>query len=560
MRGMFRAGLAASTLALVASTFVMVSSGTVVLATSSVAGASTQAPLNLANEQGLLWPCTFNPFNPSDAAYSVGVTYETLDFIDALSNAKVTPWLASSYAWSNANKTLTFTIRGGVKWTDGTPLTAADVAYTFNLIKRYAALDVNAVWTVLSSVKQSGANKVVFTFKTAAVPFFYYVAGQTPIVPQHIWSKIKNPLTDPVKSPLGSGGYIMSKCTTENIQWTANPHYWQAGLAAVKVVNMPAFLSNATCNEYLATGKSAWGSQFIPNIQHDYVAKKAGNSYWFAPVANVVLFPNLTAAPLNDVAVRKAISYGINRAQVSKIGEYGYEPPASQTGVVTPTFKAWSSSSAKAAVGTSYNPAKAKSILKADGYKMDSSGVFAKGGKELALTIITNGGYSDWVAAMQVVSQELAKVGIKATVDGVAATNFYSRVYAGQFQLAYNAEAGGPSPFYEMRQWLFSKNSAPIGTAASSNWERFSSPAVDALLNQYTATTSSATQHSIINQLQMVMANQVPVIPLLEEVDWFQYNSKQYTGFPGPTNQYAQPGLYNIPDWGVVLLHLKPLK
>jgi len=107
---------------------------------------------------------------------------------------------------------------------------------------------------------------------------------------------------------------------------------------------------------------------------------------------------------------------------------------------------------------------------------------------------------------------------------------------------------------------IFSKNSAPIGTAASSNFERFNSPAVDALLNQYTATTSAATQQSVTAKLQMVMVNQVPVIPVLEEVDWFQYNNKEYSGFPSPSNQYAQPGLYNEPDWGVVLLKLKPIK
>jgi peptide/nickel transport system substrate-binding protein len=161
---------------------------------------------------------------------------------------------------------------------------------------------------------------------------------------------------------------------------------------------------------------------------------------------------------------------------------------------------------------------------------------------------------------MQVVSNELAKVGIKLTVSGVAANNFYADVYAGKYQLAYNAETGGPAPFYEMRQWLYSKNSAPIGTAASSNWERFKSPAVDALLNQYAATTSTATQHTIVNKLQMIMVQQLPVIPLLEEVDWFQYNTKAFSGFPTPSNAYAQPGLYNNPDWGVVLLHLKPIK
>ncbi|HEY5439618.1 MAG TPA: ABC transporter substrate-binding protein [Acidimicrobiales bacterium] len=552
MRGKTRAGLLASSLVLIASTCFV--------AAPEIAGASGQAPLNLDNEQGELWPCAFTPFNSFDAMFSVGTIYETLDFVNALQNEKVTPWLATAYAWSNGNKTLTFTIRSGVKWSDGTPMTAADVAYTFNLLKKNPALDLNAVWSVLSSVTQSGTNKVIFNFSKSAVPYFFYVADQVPIVPEHIWSKIKNPVTDPIAKPVGTGGYELASCTPQNIKWTANPHYWQPGLPTVKTLNMPAFLSNNTANEYLAQGQSAYGAQFIPNIKSYFVAKKAGNGYWFPPVANVSLFPNLKSGPTADVAVREAISYGIDRASISKIGEYGYEPPASQTGVVAPTFKSWSSSAAAASAGTSYDPAKAKAVLKADGYKLGSNGFFSKNGKELSLTVVTNGGYSDWVASMQVLSQELAKVGIKVTVNGAAASNFTTDVLTGKFQLAYDVETGGPSPFYEMRQWLYSKNSAAIGKPAASNWERFSSPAVDALLNQYGSTTSSATQHSIIDQLQTIMVKQLPVIPVLEEVDWFQYNSKEYSGFPSASNPYAQPGLYNVPDWGVVVLHLKPTK
>jgi peptide/nickel transport system substrate-binding protein len=552
MRGKYRAGLLASALALVASTCV--------IAAPAIAGASSQTPLNLDNEQGELWPCAFTPFNSFDSMFSVGTIYETLDFVNALENSKVTPWLATAYAWTNANKTLTFTIRSGVKWSDGTPFTAADVAYTFNLLKKNPALDLNAVWSVLSSVAVSGSNKVVFNFSKSAVPYFYYVADQVPIVPEHIWSKIKNPVTDPITKPVGTGGYELASCTPQNIQWKASPNYWQKGLAQVKVMNMPAFLSNNTANEYLAQGNSAWGAQFIPNIKTYFVAKKAGNTYWFPPVANVSLFPNLKNGPTTDVAVREAISYGINRADISRIGEYGYEPPASQTGIVAPTFKAWSSPSAVASSGSGYDPTKAKAVLKADGYKLGSNGFFSKNGQELKLTVITNGGYSDWVASMQVLSQELAKVGIDVTVDGVAASNFSTDVLTGKFQLAYDVETGGPTPFYEMRQWLFSKNSAPIGSPAASNWERYSSPAVDALLNQYGSTTSVATQHSIIDQLQSIMVKQLPVIPVLEEVDWFQYNTKEYSGWPTASQPYAQPGLYNVPDWGIVALHLKPLK
>ena len=95
---------------------------------------------------------------------------------------------------------------------------------------------------------------------------------------------------------------------------------------------------------------------------------------------------------------------------------------------------------------------------------------------------------------MQVLSQQLTTFGIKITLQTPAANTFYANLYAGKYQLAYNAEAGGPTPFYEMRQWLFSKNSAPIGTAASSNWERYSNPTTGALLAQYGTTTSVATR------------------------------------------------------------------
>ena len=54
------------------------------------------------------------------------------------------------------------------------------------------------------------------------------------------------------------------------------------------------------------------------------------------------------------------------------------------------------------------------------------------------------------------------------------------------------------------------------------------------------------------------LLTQAPVIPVLEEVDWFEYNATNISGFPTASNPYAQPGLYNQPDWGYVLDALKP--
>jgi peptide/nickel transport system substrate-binding protein len=529
---------------------------------SSGSASGPSGTLTISNEQGTLWTCSFNPFNPSNLAQGVtfGQVYEPLAFVNTLQSGKASPWLATSWAWGAGNKTLTFTIRNGVKWSDGTPMTAADVAFTFNLMKKFPTLDLNSVWSVLSSVTQQG-NQVTMTFKNAAVPYFYYIADQTPIVPQHIWSTIANPVSYADAHPVGTGAFTVNPCSQQNITYVANPHYWQPGEPKVAKVLYPAFTSNDPANTYLATGQAQWGSQFIPNINSFYTSKSPDNHYWFPPIANVTLIPNLTVPGLNNVAVRQAMAYAIDRNRVSQIGEYGYEPPANQTGIVTPTFASWEDTSAASQYDYTYNPAKAKQILTSAGFTMGSNGIFSSpSGKPLSFTVINIGGYSDWVASMQVIQQDLKAVGIQLTTDNLSQNDFLSRLYNGDYQLAYNNQQGGPSPYYEYRQWLYSANSAPIGKQASSNWERYSNPATDQLINQYATTTSQAQQQQIVSQLQQVLLKDVPFIPVTEEVAWYQYNTAKFSGWVTQSNPYAVPAAYFYPDMGQVLLHLAPAK
>lgn len=546
----------------------LIMAGAAALIAAALAACGSSAPsgssgasgsLTVDNESGSQWSCSFNPFNPTNTSLGItlGQVYEPLAFVDTLENAKATPWLATSWAWANGNKTLTFTIRNGVKFTDGTPMSAADVAFTFNMMKKFPGLDVNSVWSVLSDVRQSG-NTVVFTFKSPAVPFFYYIADQTPIVPEHIWSKIANPVTYGDAHPVGTGAYEVNPCTPQNITYTANPHYWQPGLPKVAKILYPAFTSNDTANTYLTTDQAQWGSQFMPNIDSLYTKKSPDHHYWFPPVANVSLIPNLTVPGLNDAKVRQAMAYAIDRNKVADVGEYGEETGSNQTGIVLPTFKAWEDTADAAKYNYGYNPAKAKQILEADGYKPGPDGIFAKNGKKLAFTAINVGGYSDWVASMSVIVQELKQVGIAVTPQNLASSDLQNNLFTGKFQLAYFDQTGGPTPEYELRQWLFSGNTAPIGKNASTNWERYSNPATDKLFEQYAATTSTATQHQIVDQLQQVMLNDVPFIPVTQSVNWFQYNTGNFTGWPTQSDPYALPAIYQYPDMGQVLLHLRP--
>jgi peptide/nickel transport system substrate-binding protein len=110
--------------------------------------------LTIANETGGNWTCGFNPFNLADESLSLGPVYEPLAFVNTLRIAQATPWLAESWKWSDRNRTLTFMIRRGVRFSEDTPMTAADVVYTFQLLRRHPALDINAIWSALTSVSR----------------------------------------------------------------------------------------------------------------------------------------------------------------------------------------------------------------------------------------------------------------------------------------------------------------------------------------------------------------------------------------------------------------------
>lgn len=540
------------------------------VSSASAAAGKVGGKLVLGSELGETWSCQFNPFNPAENLLSLGFTYEPLEFVDVLktnSNGtnKVTPWLASGSSWSNNYETLTFTVRRGVKWSDGSPFTAADVAYTFNAMTTSPALDLNGLWAAdggpLTSVAVAGTDQVVFKFNSDAFTDFYFIADQTPIVPQHIWSKLNQSKLASFDddTPVGTGPYLVHNCSQDNIEYLRNPHYWQSRpghpVPRVEQIDYPAYLSNPPANLALVQGQDQWGAQPIPDIKSSYIAKDPKyRHYWFPPLENVSLFPNLTNPLLGQLAVRKAISLALDRPEISSRGESGYEPPANQTGIVTPTYKKWYDASAN---DISYSPGKADQVLRAAGFTKGSDGVYQNAqGQPLSFTIKTVSGFSDWDASLQVITQELKAVGIQVTVQDENSGPYVSDLESGNFQLGYAGGGGpypvaGPTPYYELRGVLFG------GNIGSTNYERYNSASTDALFNDYAADSSSPTkQLQVMDQIEKVMVDDLPIIPVTEAVDWFEYDGKDFGGFPSPSDPYAQPVTYEFPDDGVILTHI----
>jgi peptide/nickel transport system substrate-binding protein len=502
----------------------------------------------------------FNPYATTQPAYGMGadgLIYEPLIQFDLAAPPKYYPWLATGYSWSNGGKAITFTIRKGVKWNNGTPLTPADVAFTFNLLKTNASINLGGL--DISSVSTSG-DTVTLTFPASQYANLEQIAG-TAILPKAVWSKAGNPATYTDATPVGTGPYILSSFTPEGITLTKNPYYWQP--VPVSKVFFPVYTSNTGALTALFSGQITWTGNYIPGLQKEFVdPDPANHHYWEAAGGDESLEPNLTKWPTNQLAVRQAVSLAVNRAVLGSEGEAGLENPVTNaTGLTLPTFSAWSGPVASDTISATGDAAAAKRVLEQAGFTMGSNGYFEKGGKTVSFTIISPSAYTDMSEVDSIAAQELRAAGIDATFQGLTVNGWSTDVADGDFQMTEHWSNSGISPYTMYNGWL---NSSLATSSATGDYERLNDPTVNAELATLAGASTVAQQTADLVPIEKYVAANLPVIPVTTAADWFEYNSQDFTGWPTQSDPYdsGQPsGQNNSQSTGsdeVVILHLKP--
>lgn len=515
------------------------------------ANKSGSAPLTILAEESSAWTDNYNPFAVGNLQLPNGTIYEALFYFSTTSSHTYN-MLGTAMKWSNANKTLTVTVRSGVKWNDGTSFAAKDVVFTYNMLKKYPSLDTAAVWKSLSSVKAVGTNQVQFNFVSTQVPFAQIVVGSVPIVPQHIWSKISgdpSKWTDP--NPVGTGPYMLDKFSSQTYSLKANPHYW-GGTPAVPELIYPAISSAQAANLQLTSGQLDWADEFLQNIDKLYVAKApTTNHYFFPPVANVNIFPNLKNPILANVAVRKAISEAIDRQQIDTVGEFGYEAPSNPTGLILPNEKQW----LKPGLPTKFtvNVAAANALLDKAGFKMGQNGIrVTSSGKQLVFNLIAPNGWTDWNEDETLVAQDLKNIGIKINVQEPQQTDWANDLLNHQFDLALESgNFGGNTPFRGFRNNFY--------PGLQQNYEQYNNPAMARALDKFQGSVNPTVQKRAMYAVETQFERDLPVIPLVYAAEWSQYSTKNYTGWPSATNGYVDPSPATSFANGIILMHLKPV-
>ena len=523
----------------------------------SSGGSSTNHVLTAVCSVGGSYTEDMSPFSPNANCGVDGLLYENLEYVNGPTGQEV-PMLATGYTWGAGGTTLTFTIHQGIKWSDGQPFSAADVAFTFNLLKQYPDADAFGLWQSLSSVTASG-DTVVMTFTTAAPTLLPDIEG-TYIVPQHLWANVGDPAKYTNTSPVGTGPMKLKSFSAQQITYVKNPTYWQASKVQVDTLNYPVVASNDAALEEIASGQADWTGVFDAAVQSLFVSKDPTHNFSQPiPVVPVEIVPNLKDPLLSQLPVREAISAALDRQAMATSGEAGFEQAASPTGLIPgqekyldpkyngqlPTFPAASASAAD-------------QILQSAGFTKGSDGIYADShGHKLSFSVTVPGDYSDYVADLQIAQQNLQAAGIALTLNKVSDDAFRTDRATINFQLLMTGSFFGPTPYYYYEPLLHSTH---IGGANGTNWSGWKDAATDQLLTQYASSTDPSVQTQDIQKLSDIMASDLPVIPVLDAVQFFEYSTKHWTGWPTPSNLYAIGSAYPLAagDNEQVILHLTP--
>jgi peptide/nickel transport system substrate-binding protein len=502
-----------------------------------------------------------NPFLTTSAAAKDGyrwVIYEPLMMWNPVKPAdKMKPWLATKAEWNTDFTSVKVSVRDNATWSDGEKVTADDVVYTYKLVRDNEALNSGGVPIVDATA--SGSD-VTITFKTPQFVAQQKAIAQIPIVPKHVWEKFPDPKAELNKNPIGSGPYTLKSFTPQTTTLTARDKgYWQ-DLPQVKELRYTSYNDNNAQTTALVNGECEWSFVFIPNVKTVFLDKNPAYKIWAPPVLGIHgLYINTTKAPFNDPKLRVAMGMVINRDDIFTTAEAAYFHPLvkSVTGLPSPAGDAYISDEYK---GKDYkvDVEGAKALLTGAGYKLDGNTLKDPSGKPVTLTLTDPAGWSDYQTSLEIVKDNLSKIGIVATVDKANQDAWFKNMEAGQFDAGFRWTEGGMTPFDIYRTVMDGSLLKPVGTASpAGNFGRFDNKDATAALAAYAAATDDAARKTALATLQKVFVEQAPMLPVGADNIGGAFSAKNWTGWPDDANPYTagQPTQANSLE---VILHLKP--
>lgn len=507
----------------------------------------------------------FNPLSPTVLANVRGMVYEPLFAFNNLVplDTPATPLLGEEYSFDEEGRVLTVTLKSDVTWSDGEPFTAEDVAFTMNLIRDTPELNTTGSAPAAEVVDET---TVTLTYDQPSFTEAPTTLGQTYIVPEHIFADIAEVTTDVNENPVGTGPMLVGDFTAQSYQLVRNPDFRDAADVAVPSVRVLSLSGNEAATNALLAGEIDWGALFVPDI--DQVLQAAPDVTYLAAGSQQVVLNTCANAdlgctgPQTSSAVRQAIYQAIDREQVNQLAYYGNAGPISPTFALLERDEQFIAPEYSGPAPMSPDVEEARRLLEEDGWAEGADGVYAKDGERLSMPVVVTSGYTDYIATLQAMTQQLAAAGIEITVQQAANNEVISASALGDFQLAISGIFQGPvgDPYYIYNNSFNSAGTGPVGESINpyGNVTRFASPVVDEAIAEAASTDDLDEKAAAYAEIQSVIVEEMPYIPVINATSLAEYSTAGYTGWPTEEDLYASANPNTAPDNGVVLTRLQP--
>jgi peptide/nickel transport system substrate-binding protein len=463
------------------------------------------------------------------------------------------PELATSWKFADNGRRITFEIRAGVRFSDGTPFAAADVKYTIERMMdpalRSPTGDSFRTGTRGLQVRVESPLRVSISFPTP-------IAGVERLFDQvAIMSR-----TSPKKEMAGLGPFVVSEYKAgSHIALQRNPHYWKRDSQGRQLPYLDSIRFDIQANRDIELLRFRRGEiHMISGLDADAFDRlkgesgrrvmDAGPSYdtemlWFNQVAAAPIAAHKKAW-FRSRAFRRAVSHAINRTDIVRLVYRGHARPAA--GPLSSVDGAWVNTSIRPDAG---GAAESLRLLEKDGFRLKNRVLYDGSGNAVEFSLITNSGNKARARIASIIQQDLARIGIRMNVVPLDFASLIERINR---TFSYDACLLGlvnvdPDPNGQMNIWLSSGANHqwnPGQKAPATAWEA----EIDQLMRKQASTVVFDSRKAAFNRVQEIVADQVPFIYLISKNSLIAVTPR----LKGIRPSALRPQLY----WNAEFLHL----
>ncbi|MBC5828622.1 MAG: peptide ABC transporter substrate-binding protein [Candidatus Eremiobacteraeota bacterium] len=443
---------------------------------------------------------------------------------------------------SKDGKTITWHIRRGVKWSDGAPFDADDVVFSTKVVQNPANNVIGRDgWDLITRIDEPDRFTVVYHLSkpySSYLPTFFGTGGANPcVLPKHLLGNLPNINQAPYNSkPVGIGPFRVVRWKRgDSIDMEANPYYWR-GQPKLKRVTYKLIPDRNTLLTQLQTGEvDLW-----PLVGTGYIDRTKQIQSYQTDVVPSYAFRhvdfNLKNPILQDLRVRQALRFGLDRKMILEKSAHGYG--ILQETMVSPTNPYFD----KDVPLTPFDPAKAKQLLDQAGWRVGLDGVRVKNGQRLAFDFASYTGTPDTDQQIELIRASWKEIGVQINLRKYAVNVFFANpagiVYGGKFDITIYSWGGDPNADLSN---LYQCNQAP---PSGQNMMHYCNKVADAAMVKAKQSYDPRTRAEYVDTVQEQVIEDVPTVVLYVLKDGFAYN-RDLIGFT-PNQVSAFDDIMNV--------------